>query len=191
MQHPTTRRRDERGATLVEAAFVYPLLFLAIFALVEFGLAFKDWLTVSNSAREGARAGATFGADSHTDMEILRAVERTMGLAHIIDGTRVRVFDPVGSNPATTYTYSQGTHGLSPLPGELTCDWDPCPNPDRVLDYSAPNWLPSNRDVSAPFTERIGVEVEFTHRWLTGMIMNGMSDFSSETDFQIEPQVFD
>ena len=82
-------------------------------------------------------------------MEILRAVERTMSLAAISDGMSVRVFDPIGVNPATTYTFAPGTHGLSPLPGEPTCDWDPCPNPDRPLDYTPPNWLPSNRDVSA------------------------------------------
>jgi len=174
----------------VEAAFVFPLLFLALFALIEFGFAFKDWLTVSNAAREGARTGATFGADSQTDMEILRAVERTMSLLSITEGTVVRVFDPVGSNPDTTYAYMQGAHGLSPLPGEPTCDWDPCPNPNRPLDYTPPNWLPVNRDVSAPFTERIGVEVQYEHQWLTSLFFSS-TDFTTATDFQIEPQVFD
>ena len=40
----------ERGATLVEAAVVYGLLFLTLFAVVEFGLAFKDWLSVSHAS---------------------------------------------------------------------------------------------------------------------------------------------
>ncbi len=190
MHRSKTRRQGERGATIVEAAFVFPLLFLAIFALVEFGFAFKDWLTVSTAAREGARAGATFGSDIQTDMEILRAVERTMELAAIGEGTRVTVFDPLGTNPSTQYTYDPGAHGLSPLPGELTCDWDPCPNPDRPLDYTQPNWNPPNRDVSAPFTERIGVQVDFTHNWLTSLFF-GTSDFTTAIDFQIEPQVFE
>ena len=42
----------KEGQTLVEAALVYALLFLALFAVVEFGLAFKDWLSVSHAARE-------------------------------------------------------------------------------------------------------------------------------------------
>ena len=91
----------------------------------------------------------------------------------------------------TTYTYQLGAHGLSPLPGEPTCDWTPCPNPDRPLDYTPPNWLPANRDVGAPFTERIGVEVQFTHNWLTNLFFGGTSDFTTSTDFQIEPQVFE
>ena len=70
------RSDGDRGATIVEAALVYPLLFLAIFAIVEFGFAFKDWLSVSHAAREGARAGATYGDDPAADMLILRDVEQ-------------------------------------------------------------------------------------------------------------------
>jgi len=70
----TSERRDDRGATLVEAALVYALLFLALFAVVEFGLAFKDWLSVSHAAREGARAGATYGDDPRSNIAILRSM---------------------------------------------------------------------------------------------------------------------
>ena len=64
------RADEERGATIVEAAIVYGLLFMAMFAIVEFGLAAKDWLSVSHAAREGARAGATYGDDPRADIQI-------------------------------------------------------------------------------------------------------------------------
>src|SRR5262245_26812678 len=89
----TTGKRDDRGATLVEAALVYALLFLALFAVVEFGLAFKDWLSVSHAAREGARAGATYGDDPTADIQILRDVERTLAPAGIAENINVRIFD--------------------------------------------------------------------------------------------------
>lgn len=38
---------------------VLPLLLLLIFGLVDFGRAYYTWLVVTNSAREGARVGAT------------------------------------------------------------------------------------------------------------------------------------
>ncbi|MGI9611115.1 MAG: TadE/TadG family type IV pilus assembly protein [Acidimicrobiia bacterium] len=181
------RRRDpERGATLVEAALVYPLLFLAIFAVVEFGFAFKDWLSVSHAAREGARAGATYGADPSADMLVLRDVEATLETAAIGAGTRVRVFDPIGGL-STTYTFSPGT-GCTDIPA--CCDWTPCPDPFRPSSYVPPNWSPVTRDISAPFTDRIGVEVQFTHIWLTNFFF-GTTDFTTATDFQIEPQIFD
>jgi Flp pilus assembly protein TadG len=55
-----TRRtgKGEGGQTLVEFAFVLPIFLLVLFAIVDFGMAFHAWITVTNSAREGARVGA-------------------------------------------------------------------------------------------------------------------------------------
>ena len=50
-------RRDERGVTVVEAAFVIPLLFLFIFALIDIGLWVFETSQASSAARDGARAG--------------------------------------------------------------------------------------------------------------------------------------
>jgi hypothetical protein len=43
--------------------------------------------------------------------------------------------------------------------------------------------------VETPGLDRIAVQVEFTHQWLTGYFVPS-SDFTTVTDFQIEPQVF-
>jgi Flp pilus assembly pilin Flp len=190
----TTGKRDDRGATLVEAALVYALLFLALFAVVEFGLAFKDWLSVSHAAREGARAGATYGDDPTADIQILRDVERTLAPAGIAESINVRIFDAEAPGTGEDYNYTPGSDcsdntpvGLPPLVG--CCDWTPCPEPFRD-SYSVPGWDPSSRDVEAPDLDRIGVEVEYTHVWLTNYFVPS-SDFTTVTDFQIEPQVFD
>ncbi|MGH8915803.1 MAG: TadE/TadG family type IV pilus assembly protein [Acidimicrobiia bacterium] len=182
----------ERGATLVEAALVYALLFLALFAIVEFGLAFKDWLSVSHAAREGARAGATYGDDPRADIQILRDVERTLAPAGIAAGMDVTVFEAMPGGESTTYSYTPGTDCSDNSPGSILvgcCDWTPCPEPFRDT-YTVPTWDPADRDVEAPNLDRIGVEVEFTHVWLTNYFV-GSSDFTTATDFQIEPQVFE
>ena len=181
------RNDGEKGATIVEAAIVYPLLFIAIFAIVEFGFAFKDWLSVSHAAREGARAGATYGNDPSADMLILQDVEETLATAAIGTGTSVRIFDPVGGATSDVYDYTPGT-GCTDIPG--CCDWTPCPDPFRPSSYVAPWWDPTSRDVSAPFTDRIGVEVQFSHNWITNFFFSS-TDFTTATDFQIEPQIFD
>ena len=49
------RFRSERGAELIELALVLPILLLVFAAIVDFGLMFQRYLTVSNAAREGAR----------------------------------------------------------------------------------------------------------------------------------------
>ena len=50
-----TLLKDSRGSEIAEAAVVLPLVFLFIFAILWFGLAFNTWGTVTSAAREGAR----------------------------------------------------------------------------------------------------------------------------------------
>jgi hypothetical protein len=187
----TREKQGERGATLVEAALVYALLFLALFAVVEFGLAFKDWLSVGHAAREGARAGATYGDAPEADILVLRDVERTLAPAGIGVGTDVRIYHATPLGLGTVYTYSPGNDCGDLTGGTLIgcCDWSPCPEPGRP-SYVVPLWNPATRDVSAPCTDHIGVEVRFIHTWLTGYFAP-TTDFTTATDFQIEPQVFD
>jgi len=54
----TARKRGERGQALVEFALLIPIFFILLFAIVDFGMGFHSWITVTNSAREGARLGA-------------------------------------------------------------------------------------------------------------------------------------
>jgi hypothetical protein len=55
-----TRRtgKGEGGQSLVEFAFVLPIFLLVLCAIIDFGMAFHGWITVTNSAREGGRVGA-------------------------------------------------------------------------------------------------------------------------------------
>jgi hypothetical protein len=85
-------RRTDRGATLVEAAIAYSLLFLTLFGVVEFGMAFKDFLSVGHASRQGARAGATFGTAPETDILVLREVQGVLATTGLPIGTEVRVY---------------------------------------------------------------------------------------------------
>ena len=68
------RGRDQRGATLVEAAFVFPVLIIIAFGLIEFGLVLKDYLTVANMTRSGARTAVATGASATADYNILQSI---------------------------------------------------------------------------------------------------------------------
>ncbi len=52
------RSRDEAGQSLVEFAMVVPLLLLVLFAIIDFGRIYQGHVSLTNAAREGARAGA-------------------------------------------------------------------------------------------------------------------------------------
>src|SRR6185436_14114397 len=45
------RRRSERGGIIVESALALPLFLLVVFGSMEFGLAFRRSLTLTNSTR--------------------------------------------------------------------------------------------------------------------------------------------
>ena len=55
------RRRDDRGAALVEFALVLPVLVLFVFGIVEFGRAYNARIELTSAVREGARAAALGG----------------------------------------------------------------------------------------------------------------------------------
>jgi Flp pilus assembly protein TadG len=56
-----TRRRHirhEQGQTMVEFTLVAPLLFLILFAVIQFGIVYRDYVTLTDAVRTGARKAA-------------------------------------------------------------------------------------------------------------------------------------
>ena len=54
-------RKDESGAAAVEFAIVLPVLLLLVFGIIEFGLLFNRYITVTHAAREGVRVASLAG----------------------------------------------------------------------------------------------------------------------------------
>lgn len=52
------RQRHDRGAAAVEMALVMPLLLLIVCAIIDFGRMYNTQITITQAAREGARAAA-------------------------------------------------------------------------------------------------------------------------------------
>jgi len=88
--------RAERGQGMVEFVLVLPIFLLLVFAIMDFGMGFHAWLTVTNSAREGARVGAVRA--SQADI-----VQRVQDTSDSLDQ----------SNMTITVTNAQGDPGES------------------------------------------------------------------------------
>ena len=62
MTRPTARRRGRRersrGQSLVEFAFVFPIIALLAFSMIDIGRAVFAWNTLTNAAREATRVAA-------------------------------------------------------------------------------------------------------------------------------------
>lgn len=57
----TTKRtdiRNERGQTMVEFALVLPILLVVVFSVIQFGILYNHYITLTDATRVGARKGA-------------------------------------------------------------------------------------------------------------------------------------
>ncbi len=53
-----TAFRNEQGQTMTELALVLPVLVLLLFAVIQFGIAFNNYVTLTDAVRAGARKAA-------------------------------------------------------------------------------------------------------------------------------------
>ena len=121
------RRTNDEGQAVVEFAVVLPVLLLILFAILQFGVVFNNYIQVTSAAREGARKAAT---------------SRTLGVAAAESAATTSAKSAAGSlNPANltvtfpnsptfvqgsdvtvqvTYPYSVSIMGLVVSSGNLT-----------------------------------------------------------------------
>jgi Flp pilus assembly protein TadG len=71
----SSKFRDERGQAMTEFALVLPILALLLFGVIQFGIAFNNYLTLTDAVRAGARKGAVA---RHLTTNREAAVEQTV-----------------------------------------------------------------------------------------------------------------
>ncbi len=65
------RLRGDEGVALVELALFAPFLIFMVMGMMEFGLMWRDSITVTNSARAGARIGSNAADDNLADYSVV------------------------------------------------------------------------------------------------------------------------
>jgi len=184
---PRIRRRDERGAALVEAALVTPVVFLLLFGVIEFGLAMKDYVSMSNGVRAGAREAAVQGRDTAADYEILRSIKKRMPGLNTNQIKRVVVFKATG--PSTVVPTACKTAGVTGSCNSYSNSDLSRPITDFTGTGSAPDrfWAPTSRKsaLSDP-PDYIGVWVQVQHDGITQMV-NLTDTYDDQIVMRIEP----
>jgi Flp pilus assembly protein TadG len=117
--------RGEEGQTLVEFALVAPVLLLILFGIVQFGIAFKNSIVVTDAVRAGARKAAVSRglAPSQRSAAVEQAVDDSAGN---LDPTKlhVTVTSPTWTagdkvTVAATYPYEINILGFVVTSGDL------------------------------------------------------------------------
>jgi Flp pilus assembly protein TadG len=113
------RKKTRRGATLVEAAIVLPLVMMFLLGIMEYGRYFMTVQLFSNAVNEGARyaithvqsvtiGGTTYGNSTTDVTNKMNAVLAGMTLAS--QSTSVYCSDAVGTNLGTWTNATQGQY---------------------------------------------------------------------------------
>lgn len=179
------RRDKEKGASLVEASIVLPMLILLAVGLSEVGFLVIDYLTVSNAAREGARTGAA-AADyddpfTGTDADdlILESVEEAACNLKFGELLEVSIFKADGNGDKV----GGAVNIYEPAVSGLECGT----SANGLVCVNGCPWSPSSRDRIPPVFDVLGVEVVFEHSDVTGFFPFPTITWSETAIMQIEP----
>ncbi len=128
MIEKTVRRlKSPQGQTLIEFAFVLPVILVFFFALVDFGIAIDRRIVLQHAVREGARYGAV-----HADIDDIcqLTADQAQGIIETGDVTVTypdgsRVGDSVRVQADFTWTFPimtemLGAFGVPPLSIDMT-----------------------------------------------------------------------
>ena len=200
---------------MVEAAFVTPVFFLLIFAIIEFGLLYRDYLTVSNAASQGARTASVSGDDVSADFFVLQSVNHGLAAANLQDLESIVIFEalspsdspppaclgPTGTNQVSTTHTGGNQRGCNVyfaadlFKGIIDAGGNPtkfftCTEVEAIDD----GWCPVNRKTtlidSGPTQngpDYVGVYVAIEHQMVTGFF--GSTRTLTDTKIiRIEPE---
>lgn len=181
------RCRGDDGAVVIEAAIAGLLFFTLLLGVVEFGLAFFDYLTTANMSRVGARTGSTLGHTTAADYQILQQVKAATSSMPTANIQAIVVYQATGIGAAPT----PGCTTASSASAE--CNFYTASNfstPLSSFDCSGIDkyWCPTTRkDAASDPPDYLGVYIRVLHPNVTGMFGSSYT-YADYTVIRIEAQ---
>jgi len=177
------RGHGERGAVLVEAVLILPILLALTFGAIEFGFGFSRRAAVESLARTGARTAAanSGAADVGSSADGMSLAARDAVNAAL--GT--------GSLPTmnTLYVYKDGFGpGAGGACGTYCSQFTFDTSTKQFGNPSGGSgWPKANRNYCPPNADKVVVEIRSTHNFITGLFGASIG-FVSKATMQLEPQ---
>jgi Flp pilus assembly protein TadG len=178
----------ERGAVMVEMAIVVPIFILLLFGMLEFGLAFKDKLAMAHAVSRATRDATVQGNEDIADKEILEAFKDGLAAAASIDSVvHVDIFRADADGSPVVWDRYQ--------PDDTACGWNPCPatDPGPAVYGNPSGYPPCARDTAldpSDGVDTIGVQVRYTHSWVTGVLGYSDQTWHETARGRMEPKRF-
>jgi Flp pilus assembly protein TadG len=116
--------RNQQGQTMTEFALVLPVLALILFAVIQFGIVFNNYITLTDATRAGARKAAVSRQDPNRNSAVITAVRSS---ASDLTSSKLSVSPPSSTwqsgddvTVTASYPYSISLLGLVVKSGSLT-----------------------------------------------------------------------
>ncbi len=124
MKRPDRAKRQpsQRGQSLVEFALVFPIFFVLLMGMIEFGLVFNALLSINFASRDASLIAAEAGNAVGSDCVILKKVEDAIGPpASTARVTEVRIYkaDKNGLPTGAVNVYPRSGSTPCTLPGGI------------------------------------------------------------------------
>jgi Flp pilus assembly protein TadG len=122
------RNTREDGQSLIEFALVLPVFIFVVMGIVDFGMALRAYVTVTNSSREGARYAIVCPSTVNDDLVKTRVLNYSSGLVQTADvvvtwqtpAERCKSGDSVKVQASTDYHYITPLGAFLPGPLRLS-----------------------------------------------------------------------
>jgi Flp pilus assembly protein TadG len=115
--------KSQQGQAVTEFALVLPILAFLLFAVIQFGIAFNNYITLTDATRAGARKAVVSRRDPNRQNTCINAVRNSANGLKQSDLTAdcVSDWEPGSDVQVTaTYPYSISLLGLFTQSGSLT-----------------------------------------------------------------------
>lgn len=198
-------KEGERGVALVEMAIVAPLLGLLMAGIFEFGMAWRNELSVSAATRSSARVASNLGTSISADKEAVYSLQAGVESINNAELVAVMIFPATstGGVPANCFNFSGDPVGTGSCNYYSKQDLDDlASNPsyyEPVLFGSSGNsctvgtrharFCPSSRvDRQGSGLTAVGVWVQVQQGWQTGIFPGDGLTIVDKTIMRIEPR---
>lgn len=182
------QRLNDDGVTAVEFALIAMLLITLAIGVFEYGMVFRDRLSVTISSREGGRIAGSAANHPDADCIILEAAVgalQSLNSGRVVEGHIYKsdengVYPGATASTINTYRRATGDDDPSLIVCTGSVEWIPM--------HIGGSWGPPQRVNTEGEADWIGFRVVYEHDWMTNFLWwNGTVRVSDDAIFRIEP----
>ena len=188
------RARGDRGAVLVEATLVLPVVLMLLWGIIEFGFGWRDKITVETAARAGARTASNLGKTSLADYYALQSTVSALSSVPNANIDYVVIYNatinPISANCAA------GVPAGSVVVGSECSVYTPAMFTAASTSFGCGggkydnNWCPTTlRNVTqSTGPSYVGIYVKIHRPLITGQFGTSISSITANAIMRLEPK---